>query len=259
MGKQWDKVYSGNLSETIRISQRVYLRKGNLPVRDQCNTGIIHGKTGLILVDLPEQCPKEEILEEAELFWGKPVTHLLFTHAHGDHRKGLASLKRRNLTLVSSFAAQKEIQVCYPDLSVQNWMTPENGEELELDGVRFQFWIPQKLPAHSPWDMSICLQEEAIVFTGDFVVPPFYMYNYSGNEKNWCDALKHFRESYETKLLLMGHGDPAEGKDILPELIQYLTCLGELYESVQYLAEKTDRDTVLRQLREIGESKGMCD
>ena len=99
---RYETVWTGGMAETVRISGDVFLRMGNLPVRDQCNTGILVDEEGLVLVDLPAQEPDEEILEEAEVYFGKKVTHLMITHAHGDHRKGLATLHRRDLTVISS-------------------------------------------------------------------------------------------------------------------------------------------------------------
>ena len=86
-------VWEGNLARTVQLADRLYLRLGNLEVRDQCNVGIVEGENSLALIDYPEQSPDHEIIDEAESHLNKPVKTILFTHAHGDHRNGLATLR----------------------------------------------------------------------------------------------------------------------------------------------------------------------
>lgn len=264
-------VYKGNLSEIIQITDNVFQRIGNLYERDQCNTGIILGDKGILLVDLPEQIPEDEIIEEVETFFQRNVTGVVFTHAHGDHRKGIVTLKNRLLMAVSSKSCKEEIQSCHPDFSPEQWITVEHGERRCIDGVEFLFWIPGKMPAHSPWDLCINLVNEQIVFTGDFIVPTKYLYAHSSNWQNWSEELGNFHGTYKEQLLLMGHGYPVKADQMLPMLQEYVLLLGNIsdkasaYELEQLLRtdmysfmpeiknalDFSDKTTVLRQIKEI--------
>lgn len=271
---RYETVWTGGMAETVRISGDVFLRMGNLPVRDQCNTGILVDEEGLVLVDLPAQEPDEEILEEAEAYFGKKVTHLMITHAHGDHRKGLATLHRRDLTVISSRESREEIRNCYPSFEPENWITVKSGDVLTIHRRTCGFWIPERLPAHSPWDLCIRFPREDLVFTGDFIVPPFFLYTYSSSWRNWVQALGQFTRSHGESLLVTGHGLPERKEKLVPLLERYLSLLGEaagvvcagqlsrisrepeekLPDCIREAIRLSDPDTVFRQIREIHES-----
>lgn len=264
-------VYKGNMSVIIQINANVFCRIGNLPVRDQCNTGIVLGKHEIILIDLPEQNPDEEILKEVETYFHKKVTHIILTHAHGDHRNGLISVHRKDITLVTDIACKKEIESCFPDFCPESWKVVSTGDHLNIDGITFRFWVPKRLPAHSPWDMCITLPLENIAFTGDFVVPPNYLYAHSSNWKKWRKELSVFHQQNRNALLVMGHGYPCRQNQIVPVIEEYLLKLGKLSETFRFSqlnnfdeitnhelfpdlkksVDITDMQTVQRQLKEI--------
>lgn len=271
-------VYTGHLSETIQISQNVFFRMGNLPVRDQCNAGIVVGTQGILLIDLPAQDPEEEILEEAEGFFGKKVTHILLTHAHPDHRNGLAMLRRRAVTLVSTAAGKSGVERSSPEFRAESWQVVGTGDRWMFEDTAFRFWCPAALPAHSPWDLCAVLPEERLIFTGDFLVPPFYLYTHGSNWKNWHAAVQDFRQTFCGALLLMGHGDPQAQEALLPVVEGYLSRLGKLSEDyapgrlealwggpasdfpedMKRLVQLTGQETVRRQLREIQEMSALA-
>ena len=225
----YEMIHSGNMSEILRISRRVCLRIGNLPVRDQCNTGIVLSDEGIVLIDYPEQHPDEEIIEEAEILFKKPVSHIIFTHAHGDHRNGLASLHRRGIRLLGGENAIREIESCYPSLPLDR-RAIHSGEGVEIGNVRFSFWLPLRLPAHSPWDTAVSLPDEDAVFTGDFLVPPDYLYFHSSDWRNWLWELQKFEEAVREKILLMGHGYPQTKDSGCRGTMQYIKLLTALSE-----------------------------
>ena len=148
----FETVQRGNLSRIIRINDTVYLRLGNLPIRDQCNTGILLTQTGIVLVDFPEQHPDDELIREIEDLFGKKITHIFFTHAHGDHRNGLSTLNREEIVLLASPSGEKELRRCYPALK-NPILALAHGQSIVIGGVSFSIQIPALLPAHSPWDM----------------------------------------------------------------------------------------------------------
>lgn len=198
-------VWEGNLSRTIQIADGLYLRLGNLEVRDQCNVGIVEGEHSLALIDYPAQSPDHDIIDEAEAYLKKPVKTILFTHAHGDHRNGLATLHREDITLVGSSACIQEIQAQFPKLTQKTIEISKNGN-LVLEGVAFEFFFPHQLPSHSPWDLSIALPDYDMMFVGDFLVPLNYMYFHSCNIQNWIASLFRMQKTKMYSELVMGHG-----------------------------------------------------
>lgn len=257
-----EMIYQGNLSETLRLNERVCLRMGNLPIRDQCNTGIVRTQDGIVLVDYPEQDPGEEILQEAESLYGGKVTHILFTHAHGDHRNGLHTLCRQDITLVARLSSLQELEQLGLGKGL-NRLAVDGGDVVNIGGVPFSFWIPPAVPAHSPWDLTILLPEDGLAFSGDFIVPPEYLYCHSSNVRNWLTGLEAFEREVFQETLLMGHGAPVFRVDALHTLISYLRSLSELvgggsgvqHSALQALCEQTSSETVLRQLRELEQQR----
>lgn len=274
-------IYEGFLSRTILLAPTLAVRIGNLPVRDQCNTGIVVTTDGLILVDYPKQQPDEEIIEEAEKLFHQRVSHIFLTHAHGDHRNGLSTLHRKDIILVASPACAEEIQTCFPELSNPVHVIHPK-EILAISRARFSFRVPSRLPAHSPWDMIIEYQNERTIFAGDFLNPPGPLYFRSSCCQNWIDELEIlFRETDPSYRVIMGHGDPCllgEASDTLaylkglaklaPELIKmgipseeedathFLSrCDKSFRQAVENLSTASSIGHVIGQLREICQCK----
>ena len=224
-------IYTGNMSSIIQIKASFFLRLGNLPVRDQCNTGILISEDGIILVDFPEQHPSDEIISEVESLFQKKVTHIFFTHAHGDHRNGLSGLRRSDILLLASGEGAGEIRKCYPDLS-NPFRTFCSGDSITVGGISFHVVIPKRLPAHSPWDMLIFCDTYDILFTGDFLNPPDTLYFHSSNYKNWAEALAENWASFDGKLLIPGHGMPWTVQEARRSF-SYISELGALFEALQ--------------------------
>lgn len=257
-------VYCGNLATTVQLTDRVYLRLGNLPVRDQCNVGIVETTRGIVLVDYPQQEPDEEIIHEAESLLGKPVTHIFFTHAHGDHRNGLTALHRRNIQLIGSVRYMDEMAHVYPDLMLQ-MRAVRPGQQVKIDDITIDFWQPSTIPTHSPWDMVILLQDEDIAFTGDFLVPPLYLYFHTSNWENWKNGLAEFAQGIRQTTMAMGHGAVEQRTTACAVTLEYMKCLTDLWQVTQGCGRPTDIthplfqkacgytncETVLRQMKEI--------
>lgn len=224
-------IYTGNMSSIIQINDAAFLRLGNLPIRDQCNTGILLTKEGIVLIDFPQQQPPDEIISEAENLFQKKVTHIFFTHAHGDHRNGLSGLGRADILLLCSKECAQELKNCYPGL-LNPIQTFRDGDSAAIGGITFHAAIPARLPAHSPWDMLIYCAEYRLLFTGDFLNPPDTLYFHSSNYRNWADALSGMWNSFNEKLLIPGHGMPWTAAEARVSFT-HITELGKIFEALQ--------------------------
>lgn len=223
----FETIYHGNLSRIIRINEFTYLRLGNLPIRDQCNVGIILTNAGIVLIDLPEQHPDDELLSEIEKLFQMKVTHIFFTHAHGDHRNGLSTLVRKDILLLASPTGVQELLNCYPKL--QNPVQKLNdGEKITIGNICFSIQIPHQLPAHSPWDMLIGCESSNLIFTGDFLNPPDTLYFHSSNYLNWTSEMKKLLQQTKWDYFILGHGLPWTGTECNLSLT-YLSYLSELF------------------------------
>lgn len=223
-------IHTGNMSSIIQLNDSAFLRLGNLPIRDQCNTGILVTTDGIILIDFPQQDPADEILLETESLFRQKVTHIFFTHAHGDHRNGLAGLTREDILLLCSETGAKELTNCYPGLSSQI-RALNNGESVMAGGLHFYIDIPLRLPAHSPWDMLISCEEYQLLFMGDFLNPPDTLYFHSSNYQNWIRSLSAMWDSFNGRLLIPGHGLPWTAAEASVSF-KYIVSLGKIFEAL---------------------------
>ena len=224
-------IHTGNMSSIIQLNESAFLRLGNLPIRDQCNTGILVTKDGIVLIDFPKQEPADEIISETESLFHKKVTHIFFTHAHGDHRNGLAGLVGEEILLLCSKAGAEELKSCYPRLSSQI-QALNNGKAVTVGGMHFHMNIPPKLPAHSPWDMLISCEEYHLLFMGDFLNPPDTLYFHSSNYQNWVSSLSAMWDSFSSRLLIPGHGLPWTREESSVSF-RYIADLGKIFEALQ--------------------------
>jgi glyoxylase-like metal-dependent hydrolase (beta-lactamase superfamily II) len=69
--------------------------------------------------------------------------------------------------------------------------------------------------------MAVILPDDGVIFTGDFLVPPYYTYLFACSGENWLTELENFHRvmgdsfgaAWGDTLLLMGHGLPQLGSE----------------------------------------------
>ncbi|GEM_PF-4852079 len=201
-------VHTGNLSTVYTAARDVFVREGNLPVRDQCNTGIIVLDSCVAVIDLSNQDPDEEIFLEAEKVTGFPVKYLLLTHAHGDHMIGMKTLHRSDFALIARDTAIGELK--RNDVPLPEKVISVTGDTmLELDGREFSLFIPKE-HGHSPWDMLIGLPDCGLLFGGDLIAKRSDMYLHSACIDGWIvdihTLIEELKDSVYTDIV-QGHGD----------------------------------------------------
>lgn len=139
------------------------------------NTYLV-GSTSLAVIDPgPDDAShRAAILKAAS---GRPITHLIVTHAHRDHVDGVAKLKAKTGALTVAFPRDPEAGrialsnspsgsyfVDYdfkPDLAVKGGDSIE-GEDWALDVIH--------TPGHAPDHLCLALKGRSVVFSGDHVM-----------------------------------------------------------------------------------------
>lgn len=200
-------IHTGNLSTIYTAAPGVFVREGNLPIRDQCNTGIIVLDDCIAVIDLSNQDPDEEIFLEAEKITGLPVKYLLLTHAHGDHMIGMKTLHRTNYTLIARDTAIEEVKrngIALPEQVI----SVTEDTTLELAGRKFALAIPAE-HGHSPWDMLIGLPDCGLLFGGDLIAKRSDMYLHSACINGWIEDIGALMTELDTSYteIVQGHGD----------------------------------------------------
>jgi glyoxylase-like metal-dependent hydrolase (beta-lactamase superfamily II) len=144
---------------------------------------------------------------------GRPITHILATHAHRDHIDGLAALQAQTGAKTYGFRrAAAEGGVPAAAEAAADYLTADYAPDIHLEGgdrVTGDGWELGALhtPGHAPDHLCYTLQGSGVVFSGDHVMawntsvvaPP------EGRMADYLRSLELLLERDDT-LLLPGHG-----------------------------------------------------
>ncbi|MDR0916045.1 MAG: MBL fold metallo-hydrolase [Oscillospiraceae bacterium] len=195
-------VYTGNMVEIFKLSQRLYFRRANLPLRQQGNSVFIVGESGVAIVDPSTVEAAEEMLAEIALLFGKPLRYVFLTHNHPDHAEGLPVFFKLPVTVFCSHKCAEEIGRINDGAAAIAGV--RGSLSFLLDGYRVEL-VALDDAAHSPWDMLVRLPEERAVCTGDLVVEFESLFFHYANPERWVANLRELalgRDEY----VLPGHG-----------------------------------------------------
>ncbi len=228
---QFPLVYTGNRVTIEKISDRLYFRQGDLNARRQCNGGYVVTEEGVVAVDAPSVEAAQEMVQECQELFGKPITALVLTHPHPDHVLGLDALLQQTgqIPVYAGKGAGQEIQN-------QGMQVPEKLVEIEdKDNVSVgnAMLHLEKVPvqAHSPWDLLLFLQHEQMLFTGDLVVPCNEMYFKDCLLSGWEETLTALQHRVDVTLL-RGHGEAVEPASIRDQK-RFLRAMHAVYASMK--------------------------
>jgi cyclase len=180
------------------------------------NTGIIIGKTGVIVVDAkttPESA-KDVIAEIAKLT-PKPVTQVILTHSDGDHVNGLAAFPA-GVGVIAHEGAKSEMVAALaaggrgapPPDRLPTRVVVRTGEALTIDGVTIE--LHHWAPAHTSGDLIVYLPAQKVAFTGDIIAAqmpdPLIHLEKHGSSEGWITTVKGLLSLGAAKFV-PGHGD----------------------------------------------------
>jgi len=194
------------------------------------NTGIIIGKTGVIVIDAgtTADSAKERLAEIAKLT-PKPVTHVILTHSDGDHVNGVAAFPA-GVTVVAHDGNKKELDAALaaggrgapPADRLPSQVVTKNKDTVTIDGVKLELlhWAP----AHTSGDLVVYLPDQKIVFAGDITTGAAYIIqtnrpsplihaNKMGSSEGWITTVKGML-ALNADQYVPGHGDVQTKADI---------------------------------------------
>jgi glyoxylase-like metal-dependent hydrolase (beta-lactamase superfamily II) len=199
---KFECVYTGDHVEIYRLSPQLYFRKASLFDRGQCNSAFIVGGHGVALVDPSQEPAIEEMQEEIQLLFNKPLRYVFLTHSHGDHALGMPVVLAQPLTIFCSHRLVDQ----YADQASGAALVGVRGvTKLVMDGVKIEL-ISIEDVAHSSNDMLIRIPQERVVCAGDFVVDIPMMYFHDAHPVRWAVNLREFQDLPD-QYVIPGHGD----------------------------------------------------
>jgi len=169
------------------------------------NTMFLETKRGVVVVDAPPDLGGK-LLTGIEEVTPKPVTHLIYSHAHADHIGSAHLLARDGLKVVAHDLTARFIREAHDD----NRLTPNatfsgTRSELSIDGERVI--LENTGDWHQAGNLFIHLPEQKILTAIDsFTVKnaPFFRLLFSARVPAYFDAMDQMLE-YDFETVVSGH------------------------------------------------------
>jgi glyoxylase-like metal-dependent hydrolase (beta-lactamase superfamily II) len=200
------------------------------------NTMFLVTKKGVVVVDAPEDLGGK-LLTAIEEVTPKPVTHLIYSHAHADHIGSAHLLARSGVTIVAHELTARFVEEARDDRRpVPNETFGGPRSELDVDGVRLI--LEYTGDWHQPGNLFIHLPEQKILTAIDsFTVKnaPFFRLLFSARVPAYFDAMDQMLD-HDFETVVSGHmglfGTP-EDVQVNREYIRDLrSCAAEAMRTV---------------------------
>jgi glyoxylase-like metal-dependent hydrolase (beta-lactamase superfamily II) len=197
-----ESVYTGNSVEIFEVSPKLYFRRGDLMGRGQCNCYIFVTENGVGIVDPSTPEAAQEMLQEIELLFKKPLRYVFLTHNHSDHSDGLPVFLNLPVTIFCSHKCEKDVSRINTGPAAVVGI--KGSLSMTLGGYRVEVTALDDV-THSPWDIVVRFPEESAICTGDLVVEFETLYFQNSNPERWAASLRELANGRD-KYVLPGHG-----------------------------------------------------
>jgi len=217
----------------VPINDRVYLLMGPTQHANAQNQGymvnstLIVGDRGAILVDSGGSDEVGWHLAGTVLgITSKRVTHVINTHAHGDHYLGNTAFP--GARIVSSEACRKAVEehghewIAMMEEAVGRKLPgtravpaaeaiPRGITGTSIQGVRIVFWVPPG--SHTDGDLIIYLPDDKVLIAGDVLVNGVVPTLQDGFLRNWIATLDTM-QTLDVERFVPGHGPLMKAPDV---------------------------------------------
>ncbi|MFJ5270876.1 MBL fold metallo-hydrolase [Streptomyces sp. NPDC088358] len=170
------------------------------------NTMFVETRNGVVLVDASPFLG-DKLLEAIESVTPKPVTHLIYSHAHADHIGAAHLLKRDGMKIISHEITGEFIKEVKNDdrrpLPTETFSG--RRKEMDIDGVRFV--LDYTGDWHQAGNLFIHLPELKVMGAMDSFTPksaPFFRLYFSAHVPAYFDAMDQLLE-YDYETVVTGH------------------------------------------------------
>lgn len=217
--------------ELKQVSEHVYYVQGvaGLPAENEgfiSNAGFIVTDDGVVVFDtLGTPSLANLLLTKIRTITDKPILKVIVSHYHADHIYGLQVFKEQGaqiiapsgaMTYLGSPTAEELIEerrfslepwvnettsLVTPDVLLDKPMTFSHG------GLNFSIDLLGE--AHSDGDLTLYVEEERVLFSGDIIFEGRIPFLGDSNTKIWLDTLINM-ETGKIAALIPGHGPAAK-------------------------------------------------
>jgi cyclase len=243
-----------------QITKHIYVEN----VISLCNSSIVVTKDGVVVIDTPMVPANAKIWAKTAAEFG-PIRYVINTEPHGDHISGNCYFGG---TLIGHEGTREAILASKVDDikgMLQMWSP---GVPLDKDfryrpsditlSERLTFYLGDhtfhliNMPGHSPFQVSVHVPEERIIFTSDNISRGMPFFRQALPDK-WLKTLKNL-EKYDVDYVVPGHGDVGD-KGVFGEMYKtvsiWIDAVKEAIAKGMTLEETQKKVTMVKQFPNI--------
>ena len=186
------------------------------------NAGVVITDEGVVLIDaLGSPSLAQKLMQQIRKVTDKPVVKVIVTHYHADHVYCLQYFKEMGAQIIAPSGAEKYLEsdaardrLEERRFSLEPWVNDDThlvppdhyvdtAMELMLGGVKFRLTVIGD--AHSDADMTVYIENDKVLYSGDVIFEGRVPFLGSANTKLWLKVLDEMN-SADLSALVSGHG-----------------------------------------------------
>lgn len=233
--------------ELKKVSQHVYYVEGKAGVATDnegfiSNAGVIITGDGVVIFDaLGTPSLAHKLVGLIRKLTDQPIKKVIVSHYHADHIYGLQVFEELGAEIIAPYGAQKYIRsdaarsrLEERQFSLDPWVnenthlvlpdtTVEKSFSFKMGEVTFTLNFMGK--AHSDGDMTLLVEPDKVLFSGDIIFRERIPFVGSADSKKWLETLTKL-ETGGLTALVPGHGPAThDPKDTISLTRRYLAYL----------------------------------
>lgn len=232
-----------------QVSPHVYYVEGAAGVATDnagfvSNAGFVVTDEGVVVFDaLGTPALAARFVELISSVTEQPVRFVVLSHFHADHAYGLQVFKDLGAEILASPGARDYLsaplaseRLAERRVSLAPWVNQQTRLVMPdrlIDGDyhfalgQHAFVVSNLGAAHSEGDMTLFVEPDNVLFSGDIIFEGRIPFLGSANTKNWLATLRHMQD-LKVAALIPGHGPARENpQDMLALTTRYLAYMRE--------------------------------
>ena len=216
--------------ELTKVTEHIYYAQGAAGMATDnegfiSNAGVIITDAGVVLFDaLGTPSLAKKLLDKIREVTDKPIVKVIVSHYHADHIYGLQVFKEQgaeiiaplaSLDYINSDAAKERLEE--RRFSLEPWVNEtteivgpdqllSESRSFTLGNINFE--ISMIGSAHSEGDLTLYVEPDRVLFSGDIIFEGRVPFLGDANTKTWMTALQKM-ETSRLAALIPGHGPAA--------------------------------------------------
>lgn len=245
-----DKDHLPDVAMSLKqVSPNVYYVEGAAGVATDnagfvSNAGFVVTDAGVVVFDsLGTPALARRLVELMRSVTEQPVRFVVLSHFHADHAYGLQVFKEVGAEILASPGARDYLsaplaaeRLAERRISLAPWVNEDTQlvmpDRLIEGDYHFKLgkhaFVASNLgAAHSEGDMTLFVEPDNVLFSGDIIFEGRIPFLGSANTKNWLATLQRMRD-VKVAALIPGHGPASENpQDMLALTTRYLAYMRE--------------------------------